>query len=802
MRTMGAQREWVMQMVKSYRGRYRLFLISGVTLLLLVLYYFSLPEKLFRDPYSTVLEAHDGALLAASIASDGQWRFPESDSLPSKFVQALTTYEDKRFYSHPGVDPLSLGRAINQNIRSGKIVSGGSTISMQVIRLSRKGNARTITEKILEAILATRLEIRFTKDEILRLYASHAPFGGNVVGLEAACWRYYGRSSESLSWGEASLLAVLPNSPALIHPGRNRDRLRKKRDALLDRLYQNQVIDSITCFLAKEEDLPEEPLPLPRFARHLLDRLNKTGYAQKRIRSTVDFHLQQRMEQILMDHHQRLSGNKIHNAAALVARVSTGEVMAYVGNVSTKTKYHGSEVDIITAPRSTGSILKPFLYAAMLDEGKILPRTLLDDIPVLINGFSPKNFNQQYDGVVPANQALIRSLNIPAVNLLREYRYEKFHSLLKAMGMKTLHQPADHYGLSLILGGAEGTLWDICGMYASMSRTLNHFFQHPGQNKYSKSDFHNLTYLFENRKVVSSSEASSWLSAASIYQTFDALKELYRPDEESGWRHFSSSKQIAWKTGTSFGFRDGWAVGVTPEYVVGVWVGNADGEGRPGLTGTDGAAPILFDLFAQLDGYTWFKKPFSEMKKITVCAKSGYRNTALCNAVDTVWISEAGLETSACPYHQRVYLSNNLKYRVHSACEDIRAMRETSWFVLPPVQEYYYRDQNLSYQSLPPYRKDCSQGENLPAMDLIYPKPNAKIYIPRDITGTPGHAIFQLAHRDPAITVFWHLDNGFIGSTRSRHQMPLNPPPGKHTLTIMDETGFSITHSFEVLSDL
>src|SRR5690606_27746887 len=158
-----------------------------------------LPEKLFRDPYCTVLEAHDGALLAASIASDGQWRFPESDSLPHKFIQALTTYEDKRFYSHPGVDPISLGRAINQNIRSGKIVSGGSTISMQVIRLSRKGNARTITEKIFEAILATRLEISFTKDEILRLYASHAPFGGNVVGLEAACWRYYGRSSESLS---------------------------------------------------------------------------------------------------------------------------------------------------------------------------------------------------------------------------------------------------------------------------------------------------------------------------------------------------------------------------------------------------------------------------------------------------------------------------------------------------------------------------------------------------------------------------------------------------------------------------
>src|SRR5690349_15816508 len=212
-------------------------LIWIITVLsILIGYYFSLPKELFNDPYSTVLEASHGELLSASIAKDGQWRFPQIDSVPDKFAEALITFEDKRFWNHPGVDLLSLSRALRQNISEGRVVSGGSTITMQVIRLSRKGESRTVVEKLIEAILATRLELRYSKEEILSLYASHAPFGGNVVGLEAACWRYFGRDTKQLSWGEAAMLAVLPNAPALIHPGRNRAQLKAKRDALLDKL--------------------------------------------------------------------------------------------------------------------------------------------------------------------------------------------------------------------------------------------------------------------------------------------------------------------------------------------------------------------------------------------------------------------------------------------------------------------------------------------------------------------------------------------------------------------------------------
>jgi penicillin-binding protein 1C len=419
-----------------------------------------------------------------------------------------------------------------------------------------------------------------------------------------------------------------------------------------------------------------------------------------------------------------------------------------------------------------------------LDEGKMLSKTLQPDVPTIINGFSPKNFSREYDGAVPADKALIRSLNIPAVHELRLFRYEKFYEVLKNVGIQTLNQPADHYGLSLILGGAEGTLWDITGAYASMARTLNNYFEHPGKNRYDKKDFHAPSYLLADsaRKNEIKLEANSFLGAASIYLTFDALKELFRPGEETGWRNFNSSKKIAWKTGTSFGFRDGWAVGVNPEYAVGVWVGNADGEGRPGLTGSETAAPILFDIFSVLPGNSWFVAPDSEMNSIAVCARSGHRATSLCREIDTLKVTRKGLETTPCPYHKKIHLSKDKKYRVNSECEQIEQMNSTSWFVLPPVQEYYFKSKNISYKPLPSFRFDCSTSSALAAMDLIYPKPNSKIFIPRDLEGVAGSTIFQVAHRSATATIYWHMDGQFMGATKKSHKLGFNPEEGNHTL--------------------
>ena len=340
-------------------------------------FYFCLPSKLFNAPTCFVIEDKDGNLLNASIAADGQWRFPYDENVPDKFIKCITTFEDKRFYSHPGVDVIAFARATVRNIKSKEIVQGGSTLTMQVIRLSRHETNRSIWEKIIESIQSVRLECSYSKKQIMALYASEAPFGSNVVGLDAASWRYFGRSPEKLSWGEMAALAVLPNAPALVHPGKNREVLLKKRNALLDKLLANKIIDKSTCYLSKLEPLPGEPVSLPQLAPHLLQRFKEDAHINKnlpsKLKTTVDINLQKNVIDILNQHHNVLKGNGINNACALVLDVETGNVLAYVGNIYNPSNPElESDVDVIKAPRSPGSALKPILYAAMFSDGMIL----------------------------------------------------------------------------------------------------------------------------------------------------------------------------------------------------------------------------------------------------------------------------------------------------------------------------------------------------------------------------------------------------------------------------------------------
>jgi len=779
----------------------RRFLLYALLFLLATLFWFSLPRPLFSDPYSTVLLDRDGNLLGAKISADQQWRFPECEQVPEKFRLAIIHYEDRYFYFHPAFNPFALFRAAYLNIRHRRIVSGGSTITMQVIRLARKNRDRTFLEKFRELFLAYRLEFTYCKADILRLYASHAPFGGNVVGLDAAAWRYFGSDAGHLSWAEAATLAVLPNSPGLIYPGRNPNFLLTKRNHLLDVMCERNVIDSATCELAKSEKLPEKPFPLPHRAPHLLDRAVREKHKGTRVCTTVDLPLQQRVTEILEMAQIQLRANEIHNAAALVLDVNTGNVLAYAGNLpGTSVSEHGNNVDIITAPRSTGSVLKPFLYAAMLHDGLLLPNTLVPDIPMQIGGFIPENYNLTYDGAIPAKMALARSLNIPAVKMLQTYGYDQFYSLLRKLGMTTLLKPADHYGLALILGGAEASLWDLAGIYASMARTL---INYSGNGMvYDKSDFHPPVYIStvqKTRKI--SHDQSSWFDAGSIWLTFEAMVEVARPDAELQWQQFSSSHKIAWKTGTSFGNRDGWSVGITPEFVVAVWVGNASGEGRPGLTGIGVAAPILFDIFKTLPATTWFKAPVEDMMQVSVCRYSGYRATAICEFTDSLWIQKQGAKTEPCPFHQIIHLDRTGKWQVNSLCESTENMQHVSWFVLPPVQEWYFRNKNPFYKVLPSFRPDCSGNPDRRNMDVIYPKNNSKIYIPVDLDGKPGSAVFKVAHRNAGILVYWHLDDHFIGTTVQVHQMALSPSQGMHRLTLVDQDGERVSIGFEVINE-
>ena len=747
------------------------FLVTG--------YIFCLPRHLFHVPYSTVVTDRNEELLGARIASDGQWRFPPRNTTPEKIKECLITFEDKHFYHHWGVNPFAIGRAFYQNVKNKRIVSGGSTLTMQTIRLARN-ESRTFREKLIEMIWATRLEFRASKEEILSMYISHAPFGGNVVGLDAAAWRYFGHSADDLSWAESAMLAVLPNAPAMIHLSKGRKTLLDKRNRLLKLLLEKKTINSSTYELAISEPLPDEPHALPQIAPYLVSRFYQERNGEYS-RSTINKGIQTQVEDLAERWSNEFGRSDIRNLAILVIDIPSNQVVAYCGNVHFDRKQGGNQVDVIQAPRSTGSILKPFLYYAMLQEGSLLPDMLLPDVPVNINGFTPQNFSMQFEGAVPASEALARSLNIPAVTMLQRYGVPKFHSFLQQIGLKTINRSSSHYGLSLILGGAEATLWDVTNAYAMMGRSL---LQLPQRS---------CSLLLPTSRITESTDP---FQPGAVWQTFDALKEVNRP-EEIDWKSIPSMQTIAWKTGTSYGFRDAWAVGVTPRYAVGVWVGNATGEGKPGLVGAQTAGPVLFDIFNLLPSSSWFTRPAGIFVEAEVCRKSGHLKGRFCDETDTLLVLPAGLRTEACPYHHLVTLSANESQRIYENCANTEPTLRKSWFTLPPVWEWYYKQHHPEYKPLPPFKAGCGEDTFQP-MQFIYPPMNARIKLPKQLDGSKGFLTVELAHNNPNATVFWHLDETYQAQTQDFHKISLQPAAGKHSLTAVDGEGNTISTTFFV----
>ena len=735
----------------------------------------------------------EGQLLGARISEDGQWRFPPTDSLPQKYATCVIQFEDRGFRYHPGVNPLSIGRAFVQNVKAGRVVSGGSTITMQTVRLMRN-EKRTYFEKFIELIWATRLELARSKNSILALYASHAPMGGNVVGIDAASWRYFGHEANSLSWAEAATLAVLPNAPSLMHFGRNRDALVAKRNRLLARLHNKDIISEIDYELALLEPLPNHPHALPNLAPHLVTQLYKQQPG-KHIQTTIRRSLQTQTEDVLKRWNGEFSQNGIHNMAALIVDLESNEVLAYSGNVGFNKNSAGSQVDIIQSQRSTGSILKPFLYCAMLQEGVMLPKELLPDVPINIGGFAPKNFSLLYDGAVHADEALARSLNVPSVVSLRRYGVPKFHQFLQQIGLSSLKKSAQHYGLSLILGGAEASVWEVANAYGTMARTVNSY-----NRTESYPEVEDFTYIASSGKEKKDITTSTPVfNAGAAWLTLEALTNLNRP-EEIDWQSISSISKVAWKTGTSYGFRDAWAVGVTPRYLVAVWTGNASGEGRPGLTGARTSARVMFDLFDLLPQTPWFDIPYNELTEAAICRESGLLQGSFCpeSSIDTLLIPHKGLQGNSCSYHKRIHLSQDGKYQVYQQCAGDRGIMPVSWFVLPPSWAWYYKQQHPGYRSLPAFSPECVSGGSNQPMQFIYPYYHATIKLTKQLDGSQGKTIFELAHQNPYTTVYWHLDNDYLGETSDVHQMELSPGKGKHRVTVVDEEGNALGVEFGV----
>lgn len=748
-----------------------------------ILYYYSLPTPLFDKPYSTVLSSNEGELLAAQIATDGQWRFPISDSVPYKFKTSILLFEDQYFNFHWGINPVSTIKALVTNLSAKNRRIGASTLTQQTIRLSRLHKPRTYKEKIIEALLATRLEFAMSKEQILNLYASHAPFGGNVVGLQVAAWRYFNTTPHQLSWAQSATLAVLPNAPSLIHFGKNKHLLLAKRNRLLKKIYQKGYIDQSTYEISLIEPLGDTPHPLPQTTPHLLALANKQQPG-KYIKTTINATLQYQANQLIEQYYNIYKQAQIHNIAAIIVDVKTRQILTYIGNSPTD-NLHQKDVDIIQAPRSTASVIKPFLSMAMLEDGQLLPEMLLPDIPVVIAGFKPSNYSFRYQGAVPANKALISSLNIPFVLMLQSYGIYKFYDDIQKLGLTSIDKHPNHYGLSLILGGAESSLWEITRAYTTLSSTLTNYTNSNGY--YRNNELANLIYdSAQEINFGDKIKESTTYNAGSIYSVFKELTQVNRPEEDQSWQTYESSRKIAWKTGTSYGARDAWSIGTTKDYVVGVWVGNATGEGRPSISGVRLAAPILFDLFNLLPKSQDFAIPYDNLNQVIICQTSGYIATEIC-PTSTQWVPESRRPAKHCSFHQLVHLDSSLTYQVNSLCEPIENIKNIPWFILPPTWAYYYKKSNGNYQDLPALREDCFVASDLTGLDFIYPKHQDIVHLTKDFNSKVQPFVATAATSSPENILYWYIDNYYIGQTTQEHKMKLEPTVGEHTITIVND---------------
>lgn len=748
----------------------------AVVFVLLCFFSFQLVKAIprFASDYSFVVYDRDGNLLNAQVSADEQWRFPPHETSNKMYTNAAVLYEDKNFYFHCGVDPFAVLRALVLNIKHKKIISGASTLTMQVARIAEKNKARSFPQKIRESFLSVLLEICYPKETILQLYANNAPYGGNVVGIDAASWRYFSRSQKNLSVAELAALAVLPNEPSLVRPGLNETILQTKRDALLEELFTQRLISAETLELAKAEAVPTAPHPLPNTTPHYAAFLKKQSSKNFAL-TAINPKLQERCSEIM----ERLSADAarsgVYNAAAIIIENKSGNIIAYIGNTGVHNKnriVQNEAVDMLQARRSSGSLLKPFLYAAALDASLILPTQILPDLPTQFASYIPQNNSHYFLGAVPANEALTKSLNVPFVNLLADYSIENFLPLLQRLGFSTFDKSAEYYGLPLILGGGELTLYEITSVFRNMVLCA-----------YGNSE--NLPPDFP-------------ISEASARITLDVLQSGVRPADEKAWNYFSSSKKIAWKTGTSYGNKDAWCVGVSPAYTVGVWFGNANGVGRPEITSSHLAAPALFKLFELLPNVAVPPRNEINYKTIPLCKHSGFAAGEFCDEKTEIQIPRNFHINKVCPYCRAVVLTANEKFRVSNIAATHEKTCIKNFFILPPAQEYYYSQAHPDYQKLPP---QLAAGKiNSRDFQIIFPKNYSNIFIPTQLDGSMGAFTAKAAYGEKHKELFWFLDKNFLCTTETIHEVKITASYGRHTLSVVDSTGNEESLVFFVLS--
>ncbi|HUG44008.1 MAG TPA: penicillin-binding protein 1C, partial [Acidobacteriota bacterium] len=603
--------------------------------------HFPLPLEPLHRPHSQVIEDRDGRPVRIFLAADEKWRLPIAlEEASPALVRTIVASEDRWFHYHPGVNPLSVLRAAWSNLRAGRVVSGSSTIPMQIARMIEP-KERTVAGKLWETLRALQLEWHFSKRELLELYLNLIPVGGNLEGAGAASFFYFGKEPSQMVLGEAALLAVVPRSPNDFNPIRRPRAAQRVRDRLLDALEERGDFSSEQVAAARRHQLPEARRAAPFAAPHFSQLARNWRPSQYRLRTSLDLNLQRSAEKIVRQRIQELRSEGIGNAAVVVLDNQTRLVRALVGSAGFLEERFQGQVNGALAARSPGSALKPLLFALALDRGAIIPDSVLLDVPTDFSGYSPENYDGKFRGKVTAGSALVHSLNVPFVRLLHDYGVADFHYFLNRAGLTTLNEAPAHYGLSLILGSGEVNLLELTNLYATLAQGGVH-----------------RPWSILPDALHSQPPEDRLLSREAAWLTGRHLAQLQRPDLPSSWRQSRDAPAIAWKTGTSFGHRDGWAVGYNEEITIGVWVGNFNGEPRKGLSGAEHAAPLLFDLF-RIEGkgsaQTAGEPPIGvRLESLSLCAQSRLLPGPHCEQTVRAVYVPGKSRLRACDWHRRV----------------------------------------------------------------------------------------------------------------------------------------------------
>ncbi len=769
--------QWLRRNGTIYGAWAALVCVALITAFFMLDRRFPLRTSSLTPPPAVMVTAAGGEPLRVFLPKDGRRRHPVALKDVSPTLQRVLRFSEDRYFAwHPGVNPLAILRAGWSNLRAWRVVSGGSTITMQLARLAAP-QARTLAAKAEECFRAVQLERRFTKDEIFELYLNNTPYGGNVVGVEAACRVYFGKAARALSLGEAALLAVLPRAPQGYDPVRHPERARQARNRLLDALGEAGVFPSDEVAMAKTQALPTRLFPTPMEAPHasrMAHRASQGSGAGWRVETTLDLAMQRQALRVMQRRLPALRREGLENAAVVVMDVESRAVQALVGTDDFFDAHHHGPINAALAKRSPGSTLKPFLYGLAFDQGWLVPESMVLDIPTDYAGYLARNYDETYRGRVTVREALAQSLNAPAVRVLARAKVGHFYDLLQRGGLRLRHGP-DHYGLPLALGACDASLVELTALYAALA----------GEGLYRRPR------LLANQPAGPPQRILS-REAAHLVRTI--LEEVPRRDLPDAWSLTRDAPATAWKTGTSFGHRDAWAIGVTRQFAIGVWVGNLDGRAVRGVSGARVAGPLLFDVIRAVEtpGARLPTPDNLALEDVRVCSESRLRPSPWTPETMVVTGIHGRTRLPVSDLHRRIFVDDATGLRLEGEClARIRRPARPMLVTTPPapLAAWMRREGLAPPATLPPLSPECPQKPAQGGPAIISPSARTP-YALRPGAPLAFQKIPLTARAGPDVTtLYWFVDGRLVATGPPTVTQFLEADSGAYRVVAQDDLG-------------